>query len=205
MTAQISEHLDIDDVDYIVISSSSGSIFDPRSLGIEPMVFATCCWSGYISHVVCKDDQLFLRTLTVGLPFDQPAPVINGVKALDQEGELYFGHHYKDVWLPLKYSGEVQLGRDWSGNLGRGNHGYAPAIEFEFVYQCEFEEGKLIRMTDTSASYLDERQQKIAQVEQKEAERYEQRQRKKRRKHFWLKFRALITGKKVPGALPDEY
>ncbi|UYM16187.1 hypothetical protein [Endozoicomonas euniceicola] len=205
MTAQISSGLVIDDESYTIIGSSSGSLFDPRSLGIEPKFFSSCCLKGYISSVVCKNDQLFLKSLTIGLPFNQPAPLINGVVALDQQGELYFGHHYNDVWLPLKYSGEVELGKDWHGNLGRGNHGFAPAVEFESVYQCVFEQGKLIKMIDISDSYIADRQQLIAKVEQESAKRYKQEQREKRRKLFWLKCKAFVTGKKIPATLPDEY
>ncbi|WP_419533707.1 hypothetical protein [Endozoicomonas sp.] len=204
MTNQLTSSLTIDDASYRVTKADPHPIFHPDMLGIKVSSIGTFCWAGYIVSYECKDGQLFARSMTLGV-FDDD-PLVNGVKPDplpkpdDPAYAFILGRSYTDVWLPLDYSGEVILGKDWVGNLGRGNHGSAPAVEYNDVKKVVFLEGRLQKITDISEQYVAERQALIEQEEEKREKQWSIEERKRRRVRFKRKVLEFFTRKKQPMA-----
>ncbi|WP_163370550.1 hypothetical protein [Endozoicomonas acroporae] len=78
MTTQFSSNLTLDDVSYRVTDAEPYPIFHPDILGIKVSPMGTFCWAGYIVSYECKDDQLFARSMNLGVFKDEP--LVNGVK-----------------------------------------------------------------------------------------------------------------------------
>ena len=98
MTAQFLSSLTLDDVSYRVTDAKPYPIFHPDMLGIEVSPMNTGCWAGFLVEYEYKDDQLFARSMNLGVYEDEP--LVNGVKPdplLNSEDpilDLVFGRHY---------------------------------------------------------------------------------------------------------------
>ncbi len=104
------------------------------------------------------------------------------------------------MWLPLEYTGEVLLGNDWVGNLGRGHHGSAPAVEYNEIKKAVFSKGKIQQITDVSDQYVEKRQALIEAEEEKREKKWNIEERRRRRMHFKRKILGFFTRKKQPMA-----
>ena len=173
-------------------------------LGIDVSPMGTFCWAGYIVTYECKEGQLFARSMNLGVFKDEP--LVNGIKpdplpeCDDLTLALMFGRRYTDVWLPLEYTGEVLVGNDWVGNLGRGHHGSAPAIEYNEIKKIVFSTGKIQQITDLSDQYVAERKILIEAEEEKREKEWSIEERRHRRIHFKRKIQSFFTRKKQPMA-----
>ena len=205
MTVQMSDSIQWNDKSYKVTNKDPHPIFSPQSIGVTPVPFATCCWAGYVGHYAIKEDELFLKSMSIGLENHNSPPVINGIAPNDLgDCEFYFGHHYENIWLPLNYSGKLILGNDWVGNLGRGHHGYAQDVEFEEVQSCIFEQGKLINVTDLSDQCAKERAVLVEKLNAERAEYLQKEEKRKRRKRMWFRIKSFFTGRRKPMATPED-
>ncbi|WP_419532921.1 hypothetical protein [Endozoicomonas sp.] len=204
MTAQFSSHLTLDDVSYKVTDAEPFPIFHPNMLDIDVSPMGTFCWAGYLVTYECKEGQLFARSMNLGVFKD--APTVNGIEpdplpeCDDLSLALMFGHRYTDVWLPLDYTGEVLLGNDWIGDLGRGHHGSPRSVEFSEIKKVLFSKGKIQQITDVSDQYTEQRQALIEAEEEKRDKAWVIEERRRRRMRFKRKVLGFFTRKKQPMA-----
>src|SRR5688572_28875577 len=70
MTAQINDTCFHRMIDFAVAGISGSGIFDPATIGIEPVSMSTACWRDYVAHYSILDGELFLTRLLIGLPQD---------------------------------------------------------------------------------------------------------------------------------------
>lgn len=208
MTAQLSDHLTLDGILYTVTGAEPYPIFHPDMLGIEVSPMGSWCWAGFLVEYECKEGQLFARSMNLGVFDDEP--LVNGRKpdprpkrsdsALDLTPNLMPGLRYTDVWLPIKYSGEMTFGRDWWEYPRRRNYGSARSVDFNEVKQVLFLEGKIQKVTNISERFIEERDTLIEQEEEKRAKEWSIKERRLRRVRFKRKIMEFITRKKQPMA-----
>ncbi len=124
------------------------SLFDPEKFGLYPQMASTACYKGFIIKFRVSNNQLILDELWIYCG-DNPYPPINGVEALPPDSEGMRG--YKNINLPLLYSGIVTIARDlidrFIGRAFIGPHAY------KTVFELTFENGQLKDQRETSGTY----------------------------------------------------
>lgn len=110
---------------------------------------SSACWSGYITHYLVDNGQLFLEDVTImgqkenKLLFGvDPTPVDEKYK------NRSFDYIYRGVHQPIDYSGKLKIG---SGSERIGFH-YTENYDYEFLefHELLFKRGKLIEDIDKS-------------------------------------------------------
>ena len=201
MTGQVSNSLTFEGEHYVITKADPFPIFHPKMIGVTVSAYSTACRDGYVVNYEYKDSQLFARSMRLGV--DHYAPLINGKDPEEIERtadgeyalmELIVGRHYKDIWLPLRYSGTVTIGRGWCGNLGRGNHGTAPAREFAEVKKLEFHVGEIQRISNVSGQYKAERAVFFRNEDRKRLRKQKSENRKRRWLDFKRRFMPFLVG-----------
>ena len=143
MTAQIADTVLYQGERYHLVGG--GPLYDPRQDGMEPSMFSTACWRGYICTFAVTGNGLLLHELTLHVAGGAFRP-INGVRPHAEGGRAT----YRDLNLALAHSGELLLGAEplpaWYTHMGYPQpHGYATVIALAF------EGGRLIEVRDLSA------------------------------------------------------
>jgi hypothetical protein len=67
MTAQINDTCFHRKIDFSVAGISGFGLFEPATIGIEPVSMSTACWRGYVAHYSIIDGELYLTSLHIGL------------------------------------------------------------------------------------------------------------------------------------------
>lgn len=139
-----------------------GGLFEPQSLGINPVMLHTAAWRGFICTYGVHDERLRLERLEIGFDHETQQralagepPLIDGVAPRQQGG----GHAwlYDDVALPVPFTGTLQLGDRFIREL-YVHMGFAPAWKFEEVHELRFEAGRLVSSTDRSGEMRAQRE-----------------------------------------------
>jgi len=165
MTAQISDEIIFNGVQYSIAAKKGGSLFGPRAHGISPVGVTSCCWRGYQCVYSVQSDRLVLAILTVCHSNIANAryysdltdpPDINSVtaRALDVpqpgEGPLpMFPHEYRDLGLLVQFSGEILAANSFIMELYL-HGGFHPAWKYEKNLELKFENGLLTSTRDVS-------------------------------------------------------
>jgi hypothetical protein len=158
MTAQIPDRFVLDDREYAVVGvhnsqyagpgAGSDVLFDPASFGLNPVAISSACWRGYVCQHGIQDDRLVLESLSVAL--DGPGPEINGVQPVPPpEGAPHRTNVYRDLNLPLEFSGGILIGDEFISEL-YAHMGFAPAWKFRTVFELVFEKGMVLEIRDVS-------------------------------------------------------
>lgn len=151
MTAQIGDKFTFRGSDYSIVAISTPIQFNPVNFGIIPMSIGTACWAGYWCEYDISEKGIILKNLYINAK-DDNYPAINGVEAMgDEEGEFkYMGHHlYKDVQIPMKYTGKILVGKDFLREYYI-HMGYQRAWAYQTLMEFIFEEGVLLDTVDHS-------------------------------------------------------
>lgn len=167
MTAQIEDIYNYDNNDYRILALSSAVLFKPQDYGMEPQGCCTACWRGYWCEYDVYDYELILKNLYFHNE-DDDYPPLNGVEVsppefIEVEGRrglrkkrekftipAHYGHRvYKDVNLPIPYTGKILLGdgfiREYYIHMG-----FQRAWAYEKLIELVFEEGILLECNDYS-------------------------------------------------------
>lgn len=124
------------------------SLFDPEKFGLKPESTFTGCWKGFVVYFEVKAKQLYLKHLSVHCE-DEHYPAINGVEAGEADGLKF--HFYKDINLPLSYSGKIIIGDElqdrYEMRCFTGPHSY------ERTYDLIFEQGVLKSYQESTGKY----------------------------------------------------
>lgn len=158
MTAQISDRMLIENEEYDIVATNKEIDFDPRDYGLVPIAPHTACWRGYYIIYEIKKKKFYLKDLNVH-DGDENYPKINGTKAIEPE-KGGFGI-YKNVDLPLNYTGKILVGTDF--------------IEKYYIhmgYQMPHSYEKLLLITIKNDEVIDEKD--ISDLAKKEREKIEE-------------------------------
>lgn len=161
MTAQMPDYIKIDDLEYIVIGTHS-ELFNPISVGLIPSMRSTNCYKGFWNEFKVTNKKLCLSKLYINTIRSQGYPPIMGRRVADIEYKdaivydksgkrkekvpKFSGHRVYDLDLPIKYTGNLLIGRNLVEEFSSLD-GYSP-IEFEEVYELVFDNGELLNRFD---------------------------------------------------------
>jgi hypothetical protein len=154
MTAQIPDTFLLDGEQYDLVGSGTEGLFDPEASGLRPSGLCTGCWRGYVCRYGLDGDDLVLDRLELtqtSLDGEEPEwPAIGGVTPVEVgEGSLLYGHLYAGVGLPVAYTGEMLLAREFIPNLYM-HMGFQPAWRYRHVIELQFKDGRLTGRRDLS-------------------------------------------------------
>lgn len=156
MTAQVQDSLHYLGEEHALAAFSDGEPFSPTNAGYRPVVASTACWRGYICNYEVKNGLLQLREMWVNHQPDeapvsrrQQPPDLNGVAAVLDKKSFFGDWHFREVELPLAYTGGLVIGRSFIREL-YVHMGYHPAWKYQYVHELIFEQGQLVEARDIS-------------------------------------------------------
>lgn len=181
MTAQIGDIYKYENKEYNIVALSMPTKFKPEKYGLKTDPSSTACWRGYWCEYNIIKDGLFLETLFLHNN-DEDYPTLNGVDVLPQEfiececydmkdekwkktiRPAYYGHRvYKNINLPMKYSGKILLGdgfiREYYFHMG-----YQQGWAYKRLIELVLKKGKLVECNDLS-ELAKEQRKKIRELE----------------------------------------
>ena len=179
MTAQMPDFYKYNGKEYSLVAISEALNFKPQDYGFEPRPISTDCWRGYWCDYNMSDDELMLQNLYICLEGDE-YPDFNGIPVEPIEyvdrvqlqfredggyeeklvkSEKYYGYRvYKNINLPIKYTGKILLGDGFIDKYYI-HMGFQRAYAYERLMEFIFEEGILIEKVDQSVKALEMRKQ----------------------------------------------
>ena len=147
MSGQMADVIVIGDEEVAVVEPEPGQLFEPRDLGLAPVMTHTANTRGVLARYrVTEEGRLLLSDLQIG-HLEQP-PAIDGIEPTTDE--------YGQVWTYLDLDRPI----DWSGDLLAGasplldlyvHAGFAPVWHYERVMALDVEDGLVIAREDRSA------------------------------------------------------
>lgn len=148
MTGQIGDSYFFDGHDYTIIAMSKEINFNPTDYGLIPQSMCTACWKGYWCEYVIEDGEIFLKNLHISCK-DDSYPDLNGIKVKTNKDSFIEHHLYKNVNLPILYTGQIVVGSKFL-NQYYIHMGYQRAWAYKTVLELVFEEGILLGTIDHS-------------------------------------------------------
>lgn len=150
MTAQIGDKFTFRGSDYSIVAISTPIKFKPIQFGITPLSVGTACWAGYWCEYDISEEGIVLKNLYINSK-DNNYPPINGVEAEGEDKDFkYMGHHlYKNVGIPIKYTGKILVGKDFLREYYI-HMGYQRAWAYQTLVEFIFEDGSLLDTVDHS-------------------------------------------------------
>lgn len=118
MTAQIPDTVVHDGRAYLLSRSRGSGLFQPEDHGLPVVMASTACWRGHACEYRVHGQALLLATLeaNVGRYDDDDTfiavapPVIDG--AAGEPGNPPFNTIYRELGLPIRFTGQLVLGAD---------------------------------------------------------------------------------------------
>ena len=150
MTAQIEDIFYYKRQEHSLVAISDDIGFKPQMYGIKPSSVFTACWAGYWCEYSITTKGLFLKNLYIHSK-NEKYPPINGVEVTEvSDDDWRMGHNvYKNLKLPMKYTGKILLGNDFISRYYI-HMGYQRSWAYKHLYEFEFKDGKLINRIDLS-------------------------------------------------------
>ena len=122
-------------------------LFDPAKFNLEPEMWHTACYKGFIIYFKVVDELLYLDRLIVHCADDKYPPLNNVEPEKYDESAM----DYKNINLLLPYSGRIIIGKDllpqFEGRCFIGPHSY------KTTFELTFKKGKYISSKDISGTY----------------------------------------------------
>ncbi len=154
MTAQISDTYLYKEEKYNIVAFSEPLTFRPQDYGLVPQGLSTACYNGYWCEYEITDTGLFLKNLYINTEDDNYPPIngispFNGSRIEMKRLSIMGAHLYKEVNLPLSYTGRIVAGRDFLKKYYI-HMGYQRAWSYGILLEFVFDEGRLIEIVDHS-------------------------------------------------------
>jgi hypothetical protein len=148
MTAQFSDQVTYLGKRYDLAGINGTGLFDPSTLGLEPVGLCSACWRGFVCGYAVEGRALRLDSLMTNL--GDPAPTLFGVAPRPIEGEYpIFETVYEGLDHPVSYTGGLLLAGDFIREL-YVHMGFHPAWKYREVHELIFREGELVSEADRS-------------------------------------------------------
>ncbi|MES2583199.1 MAG: hypothetical protein V4627_10825 [Pseudomonadota bacterium] len=155
MTTQATDSATFRGKKYLVCGVDGPELVVPTEFGLKPEMPSTACYRGWMAEYSI-DKSLTLSDLYVfhdaGLPVKNRTPngpKINGVEPQEPNSYLGFNCLYKNLNVPLTFTGGMLLSNGFIRELG-ANMGFHPFWKFEELHELTFEHGSLISAADKS-------------------------------------------------------
>ena len=160
MTAQINDTCFHRKIDFSVAGTSGSGLFEPATIGIQPVSMSTACWRGYVAHYSILDGELFLTSLQIGLAPDDSiraragkGPELFGVLPT---ADRFSGFSYEGFQSRAAFTGGLLLADGFVREL-YVHMGFHPAWKYKTVREVIFEAGHVTADFDRSAEMADAR------------------------------------------------
>jgi hypothetical protein len=154
MTAQINDTCFHRKIDFAVAGISGSGLFDPATIGIEPVSMSTACWRGYVAHYSILAGELFLTSLHIGLPQDATiraragkGPELFGVLPT---ADRFSGFLYEGFQSRVTFTGGLLLAHEFIREL-YVHMGFHPAWKYKDVREVILDAGRVTSDFDRSA------------------------------------------------------
>lgn len=156
MTAQVMDAVYLDGNEYTIICSTGEELIDPAAWEMPLDHFTTGCRRGYYCSFEIVDGCLYLRDLGV-YSKDGLYPSLNGKEAEDSEDVFDLLRWYRDVRLPIGWSGVLALGEEDSYSKSYYIHmGSQALFSWKKVLGLELVDGRVVQifpLNDLSEKY----------------------------------------------------
>ena len=176
MTAQINDTCFHRKLDFAVAGISGPGLFDPASIGVQPVSMSTACWRGYVAHYSILDSELFLTSLHIGLPKDDSiraragkGPELFGVLPI---ADRFSGFLYEGFQSRVAFTGGLLLADDFIREL-YVHMGFHPAWKYKNVREVIFDGGRVTddydrstQMAAARAKFLDETKRSAGRLDE---------------------------------------
>jgi hypothetical protein len=149
MTAQISDRVKYQGGDYQLAGVKGAGLFDPASLGLQPVATNTANWRGYHCEYAVRDDRLELSELHIGLASPEPIAILGLAPTWETISKDTRQAGYKDMRAPIAFTGGMLIGDGFIQQM-YVHMGFHPAYKYRVVHELLFEAGRLASATDQS-------------------------------------------------------
>ena len=161
MTGQINDKFNYKGTNYDISAIEfPKKFFEISTLGLAPSPCNTACWRGFKADFAINDNKhLVLVHLSTnkGSLEKSAVPKINGKAPISRTDSFGFSLHYKDVNLPLPYSGGVLITNGFIRE--RYIHmGFQSPLSYKLVIELKFENGLFVSETDLSEKIQSQRE-----------------------------------------------
>ena len=164
MTGQINDTFNYKGTNYSISAIEyPKEFFEISALGLAPSSFSTACWRGYVAYFAIDDDRhLILKHLNTnkGSLEESAVPKINGKAPISKEDSFGSSLDYKDVDLPLPYSGGVLI-TDGFIHERYVHMGFQSPLSYELVIELKFKNGLFMGETDLSEMIKSQRENTV--------------------------------------------
>lgn len=153
MTAQIGDKFTFEGDSYSIVAMSKEIGINPMRYNIMPDSICTACWKGYWCEYDISKDGIILKNLFIN-SINGQYPDIKGVQVspFNSEENENMGHHvYKNLDIPVKYTGKIVVGKDFLFDYYI-HMGYQRAWAYQILTEYDFKRGKLVKTIDHSES-----------------------------------------------------
>ena len=159
MAAQIQDRVTYKQDDYVIVGvkSTGTPLPTPNDFGMYPIMINTACYRGYYAGYKVKDNHLFLTDFCVRDQHNQ-YPFIQGF--LGEWDDTNHVQRYRHLSLPMSFSGQLLLGRDFIGSM-YVHMGYQKPMSYRHVIELWVENGKIIDQFDLSVKVATRREQHL--------------------------------------------
>jgi hypothetical protein len=171
MTAQVQDGVTYQDEEHSLVGIKGAGLFDPREAGIRCEMMNTACWRGYVAHYAVEDGELRLASLQMqlfgwGSKREPPQPgkqdVVPVLGVLPTEVTEYGYASFGRIGVRVPFTGGLLVGRDFVREL-YVHMGFHPAWKYRVVHELAFEDGRLVKEADRTASMAEIRARLAAQ------------------------------------------
>ena len=157
MTAQASDQVLHQGKRFALALFSDDGLFSPSKYGYNPVMASTACYRGYLSEYEIKNGSLFLKNFYISnresfWPFSKKKkpPILNGIKAEESDMNFCGDWVFRNVHLPVKYTGGLILAREFIESLYI-HIGFQSPWKYEEVIEILFDDGQVISENDLSS------------------------------------------------------
>ncbi|WP_423977479.1 hypothetical protein [Lancefieldella rimae] len=148
MTAQHMDGIYYRGLEYVISNCTESIGFHPEKYGIHARLFSTANRQGFDCVYEIRSQSLRVRNITTWNS-EGIYPRLNGVSPKLPEDE-YENCEYKDVKLPVDYTGVLAMAQNKS-YLGYYEHiGYQPFFCWKYVIGVEINQGSVVQTFDLS-------------------------------------------------------
>jgi hypothetical protein len=148
MTGQIADTVLFSGEEYQIIGIAGKELFTPVDYGIYPEMLGTACYRGFFATYRIDGERICLDRLTIR-DRDKRYPALDGVLpdagSVEKEGAAV----YRNVGIPLSFSGKLRLARDFTDKL-YVHMGFQKPSAFRTVLDLSFKKGVLSGILDRS-------------------------------------------------------
>jgi hypothetical protein len=139
----------------VAVRGERSILFHPEDIGINVEGSCTsCCWSGYFTQYIVKDDRLYLESLNIDLSdvekdVDRLSQIFNKSQGfLPKKG---FGNWvtYEDIEYTIDFTGVILIANNFLKN-NFSYYGINHAYEYRDVFQLDFIDGQLLEQKNIS-------------------------------------------------------